>query len=415
MRFAPSFPLSLLLARCAATDGRDDAATFDSQAPGLGLEAPGKKLSGRFELDGAWLEGGGHVVGIRTFSFGRGEADLAVERDAPALGSCAANLVSAGDRCVRRVEYASGTVTEWWESHAAGLEQGWIVDEAPPGEGDLVVAVSVAGAAVDVEAGKLWLKGDAGTLLVGSGLAAWDAEGRVLDTWFVATVSGFEVRVDDALAVYPVEIDPVYSTAATTLTGPADIISFGKGTPTPADVNGDGYPDVLVRGRDPTAGSEGADVVFAHHGSPTGLAASAATTLTEGTPWTFFGANGLAVADVNGDGYDDVIVTGSGYGPRVGRAWVYHGSSAGLSATAALTLDGKSDGDCFGWAAPAVADVNADGYDDLIIAAVNYVDDTGRAYVFHGSAGGWTRRSRQVSTARPRTTTSARPPPRSET
>jgi len=47
--------------------------------------------------------------------------------------------------------------------------------------------------------------------------------------------------------------------------------------------------------------------------------------------------------DVDGDGYDDVVVGAPGYGSSAGRAYLYAGSASGLSSTASVTLEGTSE------------------------------------------------------------------------
>ena len=56
-----------------------------------------------------------------------------------------------------------------------------------------------------------------------------------------------------------------------------------------------------------------------------------------------FGAAVAAAGDVNGDGYDDVIVGANRYDngeSNEGRAFVYHGSAAGLEEKSAWMTEG---------------------------------------------------------------------------
>ena len=98
--------------------------------------------------------------------------------------------------------------------------------------------------------------------------------------------------------------------------------------------------------------------------------------------------------DVNGDGYADVIVGAFGYDngqADEGRAFVYHGSAGGLSGSAAWTAESDQAGAWFGSSVATAGDVNGDGYADVIVGAPYYDNgqtDEGRAFVYHGSAGG---------------------------
>jgi hypothetical protein len=119
-----------------------------------------------------------------------------------------------------------------------------------------------------------------------------------------------------------------------------------------------------------------------------------------------FGYAVSTAGDVNGDGYSDVIIGAPAYnnGPLYeGRAFVYYGSAAGLSATARWTAEGDQAGAGFGSVVAAAGDITGDGFADVIVGAPFYdhvelaktVEDAGLARVYHGNG-------RSIQSLRPR-------------
>jgi hypothetical protein len=100
----------------------------------------------------------------------------------------------------------------------------------------------------------------------------------------------------------------------------------------------------------------------------------------------YFGSSVASAGDVNGDGYDDIIVgayqNDSG-GSDAGKAYLHLGSATGLSTTASWTATGEAGDDYFGSSVASAGDVNGDGYDDIIVGAHGNNDggnDAGKAY-----------------------------------
>lgn len=173
---------------------------------------------------------------------------------------------------------------------------------------------------------------------------------------------------------------------------------MGHGVASAGDVNGDGYSDVVagVFQYDNPENNEGG--AFVYHGSAAGLSATPNNTPDDADqPDAQFGISVASAGDVNSDGYSDVIIGAFLYDDGVstdeGVAFVYHGSAAGLSATANSMPDDADQAGCnFGMSVAAAGDVNGDGYGDVIIGASGYTDGAnsgeGRAFVYHGSASG---------------------------
>ncbi len=181
------------------------------------------------------------------------------------------------------------------------------------------------------------------------------------------------------------------SSAARTLTGEMTSDYFGYSVAGAGDVNGDGYDDVIVGAYGYDGGGTTRGRAYIYHGSSSGIGSSAARSLTGTADENYFGDSVAGAGDVNGDGYDDVIIGADGYSSSTGRAYIYHGSSSGIGSSAALTLTGEATGDSFGLTVAGVGDVDGDGYDDVMVGALGNDDGAsgaGEVYVYHGSSSG---------------------------
>ncbi|MCX6546028.1 MAG: FG-GAP-like repeat-containing protein [Acidobacteria bacterium] len=175
------------------------------------------------------------------------------------------------------------------------------------------------------------------------------------------------------------------TTASTTVLGETAGDYFGFSVAPAGDVNGDGYADIVI-GAFWYQSATGRAYVFL--GGATGLAATAPTILTGVAPGTNFGVSVATAGDVNGDGYADVVVAAEGTGSLTGLVSVYLGGASGLATTAATTLSGEVAGDSFGRSVATAGDVNGDGYADLVVGAHAYNSSTGRAHVYLGGGSG---------------------------
>jgi FG-GAP-like repeat/FlgD Ig-like domain/FG-GAP repeat len=167
---------------------------------------------------------------------------------------------------------------------------------------------------------------------------------------------------------------------------------YGISVGTAGDVNGDGFSDVIVGAWHYSNGQEHEGRSFVYHGSASGLETTAAWTGESGQEGGYLGISVGTAGDVNGDGFSDVIAGAQGYDNGQvleGRAFVYHGSEAGLEAAPAWTAESNYVGAYMGNAVGTAGDVNGDGFSDAIVGAYLYDNgetEEGRVYAYYGSA-----------------------------
>lgn len=175
------------------------------------------------------------------------------------------------------------------------------------------------------------------------------------------------------------------------------------------DVNGDGLDDLIVSSKDQSrSGFSVAGASYLVFGSTTMPASiDLATIGTAGV--TFQGVKGTgrfgysvsAAGDVNADGFDDLIMSAPfGVGPMnealAGDTYVFFGSASLPSIITAnsanVTVYGAEAQDRSGISVSGAGDVNGDGYDDMVIganladAAGNAKSGAGESYVIYGGA-----------------------------
>ena len=173
-------------------------------------------------------------------------------------------------------------------------------------------------------------------------------------------------------------------------TGQAANDQFGSKVSNAGDINGDGYDDIIVGAPFNDAGGTDAGRVYIYFGGVS-MDNIADVIINGEAASDNFGYSISAAGDVNGDGYDDIIV-GAPYhdigANDMGRAYVYLGGDP-MNTTQVIVLNGVFVSDHFGHSVSYAGDVNGDGYSDVIVGAI-WNDaggsNAGRAYIYLGGA-----------------------------
>jgi len=175
-----------------------------------------------------------------------------------------------------------------------------------------------------------------------------------------------------AVFVFPGLPGGVDTVAATIISGPPSG-TFGQSTSSAGDVNGDGYPDLVV-------GSWVSSSAYVYLSGPEGIEPQPLVEIQEFAGlFPIFGVSVSSAGDVNGDGYADVV----GGNPIESSIYVYFGSASGPSNADSVTLYSPSEGAGMGISADGTCDVNGDGFADVIAG-----NGTSQAVVFHGGPEG---------------------------
>jgi MYXO-CTERM domain-containing protein len=172
---------------------------------------------------------------------------------------------------------------------------------------------------------------------------------------------------------------------------------FGWSLSGAGDLDGDGYDDLVVGATlDSERGAYSGSVYI--YGSPGGLDSASEDKLTasDGESYEHFGWSVSGAGDLDADGYDDLVVGVDGdddYGSASGAVFVFYGSATGINSASEdkLTASDAAADDYFGWSVSGAGDVDGDGYDDVVVGAPGDDDSgsfSGSAYVYYGSATG---------------------------
>jgi|GEM_PF-1343345 len=171
------------------------------------------------------------------------------------------------------------------------------------------------------------------------------------------------------------------------------------------DVNGDGYDDFLIGVFENSEGGSYAGQTYLILGKASGWAMDTNLSKADASFWgenvdDYSGSAAAIVGDVNGDGFDDILIGATGNsdgGSYTGQTYLIFGKASGWAMDTSLS---KADASFWGenvndWSGNVVSgagDVNRDGYADFLIASASNseaADGAGQTYLIFGKASGW--------------------------
>ncbi|MDB5470408.1 MAG: hypothetical protein JWR84_1968 [Caulobacter sp.] len=208
------------------------------------------------------------------------------------------------------------------------------------------------------------------------------------NSFFVSNAGGTYIIFGGQAFAPTLSMNDINGSNAVLVRGFVSNQQLGTSMASAGDLNNDGYDDLIMGAETAALGAGQAYILWGSATLQGGLASFSAQNdakgfyLTSEGPNFQTGASVSAAGDVNGDGFDDLIVGAPGANASQGAAYIVFGRDgasdpfapfnlANLSATGqGVRITGA--GFSFGQTVSAAGDVNGDGRDDIIVGGSNH-------------------------------------------
>ena len=268
----------------------------------------------------------------------------------------------------------------------------------------VILGASLAGVStLDLSAADHRLVGEAAQDYAGTSIAsAGDVDGDGLDDILVGMSGGG----GGAYLIYGKSLGGAQtinlSSADVRIGGEHSYDQAGVSLASAGDVDGDGLADILVGahyGSEAGSSSGSAYLIYGKSlaGSSTFNLSDADHQFVGAGEYNFAGSSVAGAGDVDGDGFDDILVGAYGNsdgGLYAGSAYVILAASLGSSPSMSLSqadhqLVGVMISDMAGFSVAGAGDVDGDGLDDVLVGAMGNDDgakDAGSTYIVLGAS-----------------------------
>ncbi|MFA6028195.1 MAG: hypothetical protein WC752_04690 [Patescibacteria group bacterium] len=291
------------------------------------------------------------------------------------------------------------------------------------GYSDLIISAGYFNNGVIVSAGAVYLIYGQNDLLLSSSLssairftgedeydsAGWsvssgDINGDGYDDIIIGA-SGVEDAIDGSGSVYLIygQAEHLTSSSLSTaieFTG-ENLQDHAGVSVSSGDINGDSYDDIFIGARSNNGSFTGAGAAYLIYGQAENLTGASLSSplivkFTGEAEYDDAGGSVSANGDVNGDGYNDLLIGARRNGEvadNAGAAYLIYGQADHLvnaSLSTAIKFTGEAETDDAGDVVHFAGDVNNDGKDEILISAkgnnANGVSEAGAAYLIYGQA-----------------------------